>query len=375
MAGWRAGRARRGRDGRRRPHRRGGGGRRRRRRPAPSGCAGLTVPGLRQRPQPRLPPRPARAHAVRDRLVLDVARSRCTPSPTGSTPTRYFRLARATYAEMALAGIAVVGEFHYLHHGPGGDALRRHPTRWPTRSIAAAARGRACASRCSTRATSAAASASSSTPTQRRFADGDVDAWAARAGALADGAGRAHRRRRPLRPGRRPGEHRRRRRRGRPSAGAPLHAHVSEQPAENEQTARRLRLHADRAARRPGRARRALHGRPRHPRHARRHRPARRGRLLVLLLPDHRARPRRRHRTGGAPCATPAPGSRSAATPTPSSTCSRRPAPSSSTSAWRPASAARHDAASLLRDGDGGRARQPRLARRRAHRSRARSPT
>ena len=30
------------------------------------------------------------------------------------------RLARATYAEMALAGITIVGEFHYLHHGPGG---------------------------------------------------------------------------------------------------------------------------------------------------------------------------------------------------------------------------------------------------------------
>jgi len=35
-------------------------------------------------------------------------------------PDRYFRLARAVYAEMALAGISVVGEFHYLHHAPGG---------------------------------------------------------------------------------------------------------------------------------------------------------------------------------------------------------------------------------------------------------------
>ena len=30
-------------------------------------------------------------------------------------------LARATYAEMRLAGIDAVGEFHYLHHQPGGD--------------------------------------------------------------------------------------------------------------------------------------------------------------------------------------------------------------------------------------------------------------
>ena len=35
-------------------------------------------------------------------------------------PGSYFALARAVYAEMALAGITCVGEFHYLHHGPGG---------------------------------------------------------------------------------------------------------------------------------------------------------------------------------------------------------------------------------------------------------------
>jgi formiminoglutamate deiminase len=35
-------------------------------------------------------------------------------------PDSYFELALATYAEMALAGITCVGEFHYLHHAPGG---------------------------------------------------------------------------------------------------------------------------------------------------------------------------------------------------------------------------------------------------------------
>ena len=35
-------------------------------------------------------------------------------------PDRHLALARATFAEMALAGITVVGEFHYVHHGPGG---------------------------------------------------------------------------------------------------------------------------------------------------------------------------------------------------------------------------------------------------------------
>ena len=36
-------------------------------------------------------------------------------------PESYYRLARAAFAEMALAGIGVVGEFHYIHHRPDGD--------------------------------------------------------------------------------------------------------------------------------------------------------------------------------------------------------------------------------------------------------------
>jgi formiminoglutamate deiminase len=35
-------------------------------------------------------------------------------------PDSYRRLATAAYAEMALAGFTAVGEFHYLHHAPGG---------------------------------------------------------------------------------------------------------------------------------------------------------------------------------------------------------------------------------------------------------------
>jgi formiminoglutamate deiminase len=35
-------------------------------------------------------------------------------------PDSYLDLATATYREMALAGITCVGEFHYLHHQPGG---------------------------------------------------------------------------------------------------------------------------------------------------------------------------------------------------------------------------------------------------------------
>jgi len=45
-------------------------------------------------------------------------------------PDRSLALARAAYAEMALAGITCVGEFHYLHHRPAavGTPIR---TPWP----------------------------------------------------------------------------------------------------------------------------------------------------------------------------------------------------------------------------------------------------
>ena len=36
-------------------------------------------------------------------------------------PDNYCALASAVFAEMALAGITLVGEFHYLHHGPDGS--------------------------------------------------------------------------------------------------------------------------------------------------------------------------------------------------------------------------------------------------------------
>lgn len=45
------------------------------------------------------------------------------------TPETYHQLARAVYAEMALAGITAVGEFHYLHHAPGGTPTPT-PTPW-----------------------------------------------------------------------------------------------------------------------------------------------------------------------------------------------------------------------------------------------------
>lgn len=42
------------------------------------------------------------------------------------TPDSYYALARATYAEMALAGVTCVGEFHYVHHDRDGVPYANH---------------------------------------------------------------------------------------------------------------------------------------------------------------------------------------------------------------------------------------------------------
>ena len=146
------------------------------------------------------------------------------------TPESMLALARATFAEMVLAGITVVGEFHYVHHGPGG---RYDDPNAMGEAVIEAAR------EAGLRITvldacylhggidTAAAGA------QLRFRDAGAEAWAARVDALpsADHArvGAAIHSLRAVDP---------------ESAAivaawardrsAPLHAHVSEQPAENE---------------------------------------------------------------------------------------------------------------------------------------------
>ena len=52
-------------------------------------------------------------------------------------PDSYAALARAVFAEMVLAGITAVGEFHYLHHGSDGTPYDR-----PERDGACPGRGR-----------------------------------------------------------------------------------------------------------------------------------------------------------------------------------------------------------------------------------------
>ena len=138
-------------------------------------------------------------------------------------PDLLLDLTRACFAEMALAGVTVVHEFHYLHQPQGMDD-----------AVVEAARSAGVRlvllDTCYLRAGFDGADLD---PVQRRFSDGDADGWAARASAVAarhpdvevgaaihsvravdaasmeSVAGWANARR------------------------VPLHLHVSEQPAEN----------------------------------------------------------------------------------------------------------------------------------------------
>ena len=157
-------------------------------------------------------------------------------------PDRYYRLARAAFAEMALAGIGVVGEFHYVHHRPGGGAYDDPGAMGE--AVAAAARD------AGIRLTlldtlylhggldlAADSGYGPLRPEQARFSDGSADRWVERADGVASKlagpmvrVGAAVHSVRAVDP---------------PAIkvaadwarghGAPLHFHASEQPAENQQ--------------------------------------------------------------------------------------------------------------------------------------------
>lgn len=147
------------------------------------------------------------------------------------TPDSYFALARAVYAEMALAGITNVGEFHYVHHAPGGVPYA-DPNAMGEALIAAAAEAGIRITLLDT-AYLSAGFGKAPEPHQLRFSDGAADAWAERVSALKPREhaliGAAIHSVRAVPAGQLATvaawalEHR-----------APLHVHLSEQTAEND---------------------------------------------------------------------------------------------------------------------------------------------
>src|SRR5439155_335408 len=107
-------------------------------------------------------------------------------------PDSYLALARAVYAEMALAGITCVGEFHYVHHQPDGKPYA-DPNAMGRALIQAAAEAGLRITLLDTCYLTGGLDQNGVLPLagpQVRFSDGDGSRWADRAEALGpDGRG------------------------------------------------------------------------------------------------------------------------------------------------------------------------------------------
>ena len=152
-------------------------------------------------------------------------------------PDTYLALARATYAEMALAGITAVGEFHYLHHAPGGGPYR-DPNAMGAALIQAAGDAGirlTLLDTCYLAGGLGPDGHAALSREQLRFTDGSAQRWAERVELLAGSGIDAD----TVRIGAAVHSVRAVPRAELPvvaaaAAGRPLHVHLSEQPAENE---------------------------------------------------------------------------------------------------------------------------------------------
>jgi formiminoglutamate deiminase len=191
---------------------------------------GLTLPGLANAHSHAFQ-RALRGRTHRDAGSFWTWREQMYELAGSLDPDSYLALARATFGEMVLAGVTLVGEFHYVHHAPSGRAYAD-----PNAMGHAVLRA---AEEAGVRITLLDACylhggfGEGPDEVQRRFSDGNAEAWAERVSALGGSAGArigaAIHSVRAVDP---------------ESAAlvagwaadqaAPLHAHVSEQPAENE---------------------------------------------------------------------------------------------------------------------------------------------
>ncbi|WP_019633126.1 formimidoylglutamate deiminase [Actinomadura atramentaria] len=194
---------------------------------------GLTLPGFADAHSHAFH-RALRGRAQADRGTFWTWRDQMYRVADRLDPDSYRALATAVFAEMASAGITCVGEFHYLHHRPGGEPYA-DPNAIGDALLAAAAEA-------GIRITLLDACYLEGGPgvpltgTQLRFGDGSAAAWRERVRALLDRAESPHARigaaLHSVRAVPRDAigavagfarEH-----------GMPLHVHLSEQPAEND---------------------------------------------------------------------------------------------------------------------------------------------
>jgi len=147
--------------------------------------AGLTIPGLANCHSHAFH-RALRGRTQRERGTFWTWREQMYSVAEKLTPDSYYELARATYREMAAAGITSVGEFHYLHHGPDGTPYD-DPNAMGVALIAAA---QDVGIRIALLDTCYLAAGIGRPPegVQVRYSDGDTDAWLKRVDDLASHA-------------------------------------------------------------------------------------------------------------------------------------------------------------------------------------------
>ncbi|MFI5614616.1 formimidoylglutamate deiminase [Amycolatopsis sp. NPDC051903] len=192
--------------------------------------AGLTVPGFANGHSHAFH-RALRGRTHHERGTFWTWRERMYSLAARLDPDAYHRLARGVYAEMVLAGYTSVGEFHYLHHAPGGRPYASPNAMGEALREAAREAG----IRLTLLDTCYLAGGIGVAPdeVQQRFSDGSAQQWASRVSELAEDdlfrvGGAIHSVRAV------PGA-------DLPTvdaavpAGRPLHIHLSEQRAENEQ--------------------------------------------------------------------------------------------------------------------------------------------
>ena len=143
--------------------------------------AGLTIPGLANCHSHAFH-RALRGRTQRERGTFWTWREQMYAVAARLDPDGYYALARAVYAEMALSGVTAVGEFHYLHHGPGGTPYD-DPNAMGEALIAAA---RDAGLRIALLDTCylTGGLGRELTGVQLRFGDGDAHAWADRVASL-----------------------------------------------------------------------------------------------------------------------------------------------------------------------------------------------
>ncbi|MFI6306843.1 formimidoylglutamate deiminase [Amycolatopsis thailandensis] len=189
--------------------------------------SGLTLPGFANGHSHAFH-RALRGRTHHDRGTFWTWRERMYSLASRLEPDSYYRLARGVYAEMVLAGYTSVGEFHYLHHASGGKPYAEPNAMGEALRQAAADAG----IRLTLLDTCYLAGGIGIEPdeVQRRFSDGSATKWAQRVGELRAGetfrvGGAIHSVRAV------PEDQLSEVDRG----TGPLHIHLSEQRAENEQ--------------------------------------------------------------------------------------------------------------------------------------------